>query len=299
MDTKAECYEDLVAIITRHALSDGEFTTAVPRLHLSRRSSPSQPLHTSLRPCFALVAQGAKALTVGSEGLVYRVGEFLVASLDLPVVSRVISASTTKPNLGIGLAIDPERLASVVARLDVPSLASKVDGSARGVAVNRASPLLLDAVVRLLRLLDRPEDIPALAPLYEQEILYRLLTGPCASRLLHIARSDTPTKSVAKAATWLGEHFAEALRVEDLARRVGMSVSSLHHHFKLVTSMSPLQYQKQLRLSEARRLLLVEHADIASASFRVGYRSPSQFTREYARTFGRPPARDRDAEQAY
>ena len=290
MDTKAECYEEMVAIITRHAGSDGEFTSAIPTLHLSRRSSPSQPLHTALRPCFALVVQGAKALTVGSDSLEYRVGEFLVASLDLPVISRVTAASAGKPNLGIGLAIDSERLSSVVARLDVSAL--RVDGAARGVAVNRASPLLLDAVVRLLRLLDREQDIRALAPLYEQEILYRLLTGPCASRLLHIARADTPTKCVAKAASWLGGHFAEPLRVEELARRVGMSVSSLHHHFKAVTAMSPLQYQKQLRLNEARRLMLVEHLDVATSSFRVGYQSPSQFTREYARMFGQPPRRD-------
>ncbi|AKU97854.1 Transcriptional regulator, AraC family [Labilithrix luteola] len=299
MDAKTESYRELVEIITRHTSSDGEFKTAIPTLHLSRRSSPSQPLHTALRPCFALVVQGAKSLTIGNETLEYGVGNFLVASLDLPIVSRVTAASATKPNLGIGLAIDSDRLAGMFARLDVTKLTSTAGVTTRGVGVNRVSPPLLDAVVRLLRLLDRQEDIPALAPLYEQEILYRLLTGPCASRLLHIAKADTPTKGVAKATSWLADHFAEPLRIEELARRVGMSVSSLHHHFKAITAMSPLQYQKQLRLGEARRLILVEHLEVAHASFRVGYQSPSQFSREYARMFGKPPRRDLDAERAH
>ena len=292
MNTNTERYRELIAIIRRHARSEGDFKTAIPTLLLSRRSSPSEPVHTGLRPCFALVVQGAKSLTVGSHSVEYGVGSFLVATLDLPVVSRVTVASATKPNLVLGLTIDHERLSQVFARLDVTSLASPPSNAARGVAVNRASPPLLDAVVRLLRLLDRQEDIAALAPLYEQEILYRLLTGPCASRLLHIARADVPTRSVFKATRWLGAHFTAPLRIEELARHVGMSASSLHHHFKAVTAMSPLQYQKQLRLNEGRRLILIEHLDVGSASLRVGYQSPSQFTREYARQFGRPPRAD-------
>jgi AraC-like DNA-binding protein len=202
------------------------------------------------------------ACTRGARG----VGDFLVISLDLPIVSCVTVASM----LGLGLAIDPERLANVLARVDVSTMAPSPSVTARCIAVNRAAPVLLDAVVRLLRLLDEPEHVPALAPLYEEEILFRLLTGPCASHLVHIARADTPSQSVVKAASWLREHFAEPFRMDDLARRVGMSVSSLHHHFKVVTAMSPLQYQKQLRLNEARRLILVEHVDVAGASYRVG-----------------------------
>ena len=296
MIQKSERYRELVAIVTAHARSDGEFTTAVPNLILGRRSSPSEPLHTGLRPCFALVVQGAKSLTVGCENVDYGVGDFLVATLDLPVVSRVTVASAARPSLAIGLAIDSARLANLFARMDVTSLASRSDNAARGVAVNRASPLLVDAVVRMLRLLDRPEDIAAMAPLYEEEILYRLLTGPCASRLLHFARADVPTRSVAKATRWIGANFSEVLRIEDLAQHVGMSASSLHHHFKAVTAMSPLQYQKQLRLNEGRRLILVDHIDVATASLRVGYQSPSQFTREYSRMFGCPPRRDVIAE---
>jgi AraC-like DNA-binding protein len=296
MNRNAEIYRELVDIVTKHAPSDGEFPAEIPRLLLSRRSSPTAPVHAALRPCFAFVVQGAKSLTVGTDSLKYRVGDFLVATLDLPVISRVTTASAAKPSLIIGLEIDSERLATLFSRVDVTTLALPSSHAARGFAVNRASPHLLDAVVRMLRLLDRPEDIAAMAPLYEQEILYRLLTGPCASRLLHIARADVPTSSVSKATRWLGAHFAEPLRIEDLAQHVGMSVSSLHHHFKAVTAISPLQYQKQLRLNEARRLFLVDHLDVASASLRVGYQSPSQFTREYGRMFGRPPRRDIDAD---
>jgi AraC-like DNA-binding protein len=298
MNGNAENYRELASVITRHAPSDGEFATAIPRLLLSRRSSPSQPVHAALRPCFAFVVQGAKSLSVGCDSVTYGVGDFLIATLALPVISRVTIASAAQPSLIVGMEIDAERLANLFARLDLTSLALPSSNAVRGFAVNRASPLLLDAVVRMLRLLERQEDIAAMAPLYEQEILYRLVTGPCASRLLHIARADVPTRSVSKATSWLGAHFAEPLRIEDLAQNVGMSVSSLHHHFKAVTAMSPLQYQKQLRLNEARRLILVDHLDVAAASLRVGYQSPSQFTREYGRLFGRPPRHDANAEGA-
>jgi len=287
----------MAALIARHAPVDGDFSTAIGSLHLSHKSSPSQPLYTAQWPCFALVAQGSKNLTVGSDLFEYGVGDFLVVSLDLPVVSRVTKANREKPNLGIGMAIDPERLASVLARMNVAGHPLP-EGEALGVSVNRASPLLLDATLRLLRLLDRPTDIPAMAPLVEEEILYRLLTGPCGPRLLHTARSDTPSNNVVRATGWLRKHFAEPLRIETLAGRVGMSVSSLHHHFKAVTAMSPLQYQKQLRLNEARRLMLIERLDVGTASFRVGYQSPSQFSREYARMYGRSPQRDLQALRA-
>ena len=176
-------------------------------------------------------------------------------------------------------------------RLDLKRLdARAIDGTS--VAVNKVDVLLLDAVVRLVRLLDRATDIPALAPLYKEEILYRLLMGPCRSQLLQIARADSPAKSIANATRWLSEHFAEPFSITQLARSVGMSVSSLHHHFKAVTAMTPMQYQKQLRLHEARRLMLTERLDVGSAGYSVGYQSPSQFSREYSRLYGRPPLRD-------
>jgi len=289
-------YRELAAILRRHALVDGEFPTAIPGLVVSRRSRPTEPVHTAVKPCLALVVQGSKSLAIGSETLRYAVGDFLIVSLDLPIVSRVTMATAKEPHLGVGLALDIERLASLLARVDVAEVARRGDEpDARGASVNAASPLLLDGVVRLVRLLDTPGDITALAPLFTEEILYRLLTGPCALRLLSLSRADTPARSVLLATRWLRDNFAEPFRVEDLARRVGMSASSLHHHFKAQTTLSPLQYQKQIRLNEARRLIVVDKLDVGGASQTVGYQSASQFTRDYGRMFGQPPSRDAGA----
>lgn len=188
------------------------------------------------------------------------------------------------------MAIDGARMRGLLDRVDLGSHA--MSGARRGVAVNRASPELLDATLRLVALLDRPEEIPVMAPLIEEEILYRLLIGPFGSRLLQIATSESPSNKVVKAVAWLRKHFTGQLRVADLARRVGMSASSFHPHFKAMTGMTPLQYQKQLRLHEARRLMLVERLDAATAGYHVGYQSPSQFSREYSRLYGRSPQRD-------
>lgn len=197
------------------------------------------------------------------------------------------------PHLCLGMAIDSEKLLELLSRIDVPRPAAHTDGQ-RGMVVNVAPPELMDAVVRLLRLLDRPGDIPAMEPLIEQEILYRVLTGPHGARLINIATTDSHSNRIARAVAWLKENFARPLRIEDLAERVNMSVSSFHHHFKSVTAMTPVQYQKQLRLHEARRLMLVERLDAGTAGHRVGYQSPSQFSREYSRLYGASPARDVD-----
>jgi AraC-like DNA-binding protein len=234
--------------------------------------------------------QGAKSLEVGSDVYRYGVGDYLVVSLDLPVVSRVVEASPEAPYLGLGLKIDAQQLKEVMGRLVTrPAGAPE---AMRGVAVNTAPPELVDAALRLLRLLDRPEDIPAMAPLIEQEILYRLLTGPLGPRLQQIAMAETAGNKVAQAIAWLRQNFARPLRVEELAGHVGMSDSSLHHHFKAVTAMTPMQYQKQLRLHEARRLMLTEHMDVGTAGYSVGYQSPSQFSREYSRLYGISPLKD-------
>jgi AraC-like DNA-binding protein len=284
-------YREMSSIIARSTDSDGEFHTAIGNLFFNRRSSPSQPLHTAQWPCFALVAQGAKSLTLGDDIFDYGVGDYLVVSLDLPVVSRVSQATIKNPHLGLGMAIDSARLREVLERVRLPSAAATVRGM-RGVAVHTAPPELLDATLRLLRLLDTPKDIPAIAPLIEQEILYRLLAGPCGSTLLRIAAIDSPSNKVAKAIAWLRQNYTHHLRIEELARQVGMSVSSLHHHFSAVTAMTPMQYQKRLRLHEARRLMLVERLDVGSAGYRVGYQSPSQFSREYSRLYGLSPLHD-------
>ncbi|WP_394787096.1 AraC family transcriptional regulator N-terminal domain-containing protein [Rhodoferax sp.] len=236
-------YAEIAALITRHTAVDGEFSTAIGGLFFSRRSSPTQALHTAQWPCFALVAQGAKSLTLGEQVFHYGVGDYLLMSLDLPVASRVTQASTRAPNLGLGLAIDPLRLADLLRRVPIPRPPSAADGM-RSVAVNAAPPELLDASLRLLRLLDTPADIAALAPLIEEEILYRLLTGPDGARLLYIASAESRSNRVGKAVDWLRGNFAKPLRIPELAEHVGMSESSLHHHFKAVTALTPVQYQK-------------------------------------------------------
>jgi AraC-like DNA-binding protein len=284
-------YRELAALIARYAMEDGDTGTPIDGLFIGRRSAPTEPFHKGQHACFALVAQGAKSVTVGSETHHYGVGSCIVISLDLPVISCVTEASPEVPQLGMGMLINAGRLREVIARLPVPHPAFTT-APMRGVGVNQAAPELLDAVIRLLRLLDTPADIPAMAPLIEQEILYRLLTGPDGPRLLNIARADTPGNRIARAVAWLREHYARPLRIEDLAGDCGMSVSSLHHHFKAVTALTPVQYQKQLRLHEARRLMLVEACDAGTAGHRVGYLSPSQFSREYSRLYGCPPARD-------
>ncbi|MBB2688667.1 AraC family transcriptional regulator [Rhizobium sophoriradicis] len=286
-------YQEIVDIVMRFAPGDGEFSTAIANLHVSRRSKPSDPFHSSYRPCFAFVLQGAKSLQLGTERISYGTGDYLLTSLDLPVAWRVTEASPEVPHLCLGLAIDSEKLLELLSRIDIPRPAADTDGQ-RGMVVNVAPPELMDAAVRLLRLLDRPGDIPAMAPLIEQEILYRVLTGPHGARLINIATSDSHSNRIARAVAWLKENFARPLRIEDLAERVNMSVSSFHHHFKSVTAMTPVQYQKQLRLHEARRLMLVERLDAGTAGHRVGYQSPSQFSREYSRLYGASPARDID-----
>jgi len=281
----------MAAIIARYAAHDEERPTAIGNLFFSRRSSPTQCVHTAQWPCFALVVQGAKSLTLGSDVYRYGVGDYLVVSLDLPVVSRVTEASAEAPNLGLGMRIEPDRLKELLGRAGMARPAAAPDDT-RAVAVNKAPPDLLDAVLRLVRLLDRPGDIPVMAPLIEQEILYRVATGPFGPSLQQIAMIETPTNKVAQAVAWLRQNFARALRIEALAARVGMSTSSLHHHFKAVTAMTPMQYQKQLRLHEARRLMLVERLDVGTAGYSVGYQSPSQFSREYSRLYGLSPLRD-------
>ena len=287
----SDYYREMNAIIVRFASSDGEFHTPVNNLFFNRRTSPSQPLHTAQWPCFALVTQGSKSLTLGSEVFYYGVGDYLVVSLDLPVISRVTQATPEIPHVGLGMAIDSAKLREVLERVRVPVEAAN-HGESRGVVVHRAPEELLDATLRLLRLLDRPQDIAALAPLIEQEILYRLLVGPHGSTLLRIAALDSPSNRVAKAIAWLRQNYMRPLRIEGLASHVGMSVSSLHHHFSAITAMTPLQYQKRLRLHEARRLMVVERLDVGSAGYRVGYQSPSQFSREYSRLYGLSPLRD-------
>ncbi|MET3663458.1 AraC family transcriptional regulator [Caulobacter sp. 1776] len=288
-------YAEIADLVACYA-DDDHPESAIDGLFLTRRCSPSGRLHVDQRPSFWLVAGGRKCLTVGDEELHYGVGDCLLVALDLPATARIVEASEAAPHLCVGVAINPARLAELIGRL--PDQATAAPSGLRGVAVNPASPELLDATLRLLRLLERPADVAAMAPLIEQEILYRLLSGPHGARLLHIAMADGQGHRVTRAVAWLRAHFAEPLRIEALADHVGMSESSLHHHFKAVTNMTPMQYQKQLRLYEARRLMLAENMDVGTAGYSVGYQSPSQFSREYRRLYGLSPARDLEALRA-
>lgn len=280
---------DLASAVERRTVVDGSYDTAVPALHLSRFSAPSDLVALLYEPCLCVVAQGAKEVVLADEAHRLDPARSLLVSVDLPVAARVVEASASRPYLGVRVSLDP----AVVGELLAEGAAPPPPGPpARALAVYTVEPQLLDAVARLVALLDSPQDVGPLAPLVLREITYRVLTGPQGVRLRQIASSGAPAHRVARAIRWLRDHYADPLRVEGLARHVGMSPSALHLHFKGVTGMSPLQYQKRLRLQEARRLMLGEGFDAASAAFRVGYESPSQFSREYRRTFGAPPRRD-------
>ncbi len=254
------------------------------------RSTTGSKACGSYKPSLALIAQGAKQVVLGDD--IYRYGgtDYLLTSIDLPVTTQIVEASTEKPYLSVMFQIDTARIASLLEHAGHQDSAPVP--AARGMAVSTVTPELEDAAIRLLRLLDRPGDIPALLPLIEQEIIYRILTGPQSGRLRQMAITESQSHQVSRACIWLKEHYALPLKIEELANRVSMSVSSLHHHFKAITAMSPMQYQKQLRLQEARRLMLEDMLDAGSAGHQVGYESQSQFSREYARQFGEPPLRD-------
>jgi AraC-like DNA-binding protein len=276
---------DLAAAIARQAEADGVYETAVPALRLSRFSAPSDLVALVYEPSLCLVAQGAKEVIL--EGEAYRLdpARSLLVSVDLPVSARVIEASARRPYLAVRLALDT----SVVREFLADGTAAP---PARAIALTPVEPPLLDAVGRLVALLDSPQDAGPLAPLVLREIIYRVLTGPQGSRLRQIAAAGAPAHRIARAVRWLKDHFAEQLRIEAIAVQVGMSPSAFYQHFKGVTALSPLQYQKRLRLQEARRLMLAEGLDAAAAAFRVGYESASQFGREYRRLYGAPPRRD-------
>jgi AraC-like DNA-binding protein len=268
---------------------DGAYETAVPALKLSRFSSPSDLAALVYEPCLCMVAQGAKEVVLADATYRLDPAQSLLVSVDLPVAARVVEATRSRPYLAVRLGLDP----AVVGELLADGVNTPLHGpSARAIAVTPSERRLLDAVSRLVALLDSPQDVGPLAPLVLREITYRLLTGPQGMRLRQIAAAGAPAQRIARAIRWLKDNFTDTLRVESLAKRVGMSVSAFHLHFKGVTALSPLQYQKRLRLQEARRLMLGEGLEAAEAAFHVGYESPSQFSREYRRTFGAPPRQD-------
>ncbi|WEX76843.1 AraC family transcriptional regulator [Sinorhizobium numidicum] len=282
--------QEMIDIIARIAGEDGDYPTIIPSLSIHRHSSPARPNCAAYKPSLAIIVQGAKRVVLGEETLIYGASDYLLTSIDLPVLSQVSVASPQEPYLSMVFQIDTGRIPALLETIgDGPA---KSAASPRGMTVSKLTPDLEDAALRVLRLLDRPADIAALLPLLEQEILYRLLIGPHGARLRQMTTAESQPHQVGRAVAWLKEHYSRPLRIDDLASRVSMSVSSLHHHFKAITAMSPLQYQKQLRLQEARRLMLEERLDAGDAGHQVGYDSQAQFSREYARHFGEPPMRD-------
>ncbi|HEV2512831.1 AraC family transcriptional regulator [Bosea sp. (in: a-proteobacteria)] len=282
--------QELATLIARFAPTDGVHETAVPRLKVVRLSQPSEPMHGLHEPALCIIAQGAKQVILGDRIYRYDAAHCLVVSLDLPVIGQVIEATPEEPYLCAKLELDPAAIGALM--LEAPPLAEPELSSGPGLTVSPMTSVLRDAVIRLTSLLESPADITVLAPLVEREILYRLLTGEQAARLRQIAVAESKLQQVNRAIAWIKRNYRNPFSVEIVAAEARMSASALHQHFKAVTAMSPLQYQKQLRLQEARRLILANAHDAASAGFEVGYESPSQFSREYSRLFGAPPLRD-------
>jgi AraC-like DNA-binding protein len=279
----------LASAIERETVTDGTYNSPIVSLTLSRYCAPTDLTALVYEPCLCIVAQGAKEVLLAGEAYHLDTAQFLLVSVDLPVDARVVEASPSRPYLAVRIALDPGVVGELLAEgMDI----SPHNSPLRGLAVTPIEPPLLDAVVRLVELLHSPQDITALSPLVLREISYRVLSGPQGLRLRQLVSAGGPAHRIARAIRWLKDHFKDPLRVESLAQRVKMSPSAFHLRFKSVTALSPLQYQKRLRLQEARRLLLGEGLDAAETAFRVGYESPSQFSREYRRMFGMPPRQD-------
>jgi AraC-like DNA-binding protein len=263
-----------------------------PGLVLTRLSSPTRPEHAVLEPWFCMVADGAKDVRLGDDWFHYDPAHYLISTLAVPAVGRVVEASRERPYLGLRLSLDPAVVTSVMVESGV-GVSPRGDGDGvKGVGVSPLDADLLDAVVRLVRLIDRPGEYRVLAPLIVREVVFRLLSGPQCGRLRHLATFGGQAHRMVRAVEKLRRDFDKPLRIEHVAAELAMSVSGFHAHFKSVTAMSPLQFQKHLRLQEARRLMLSESLDAGEAGFRVGYEDQSHFTRDYKRHFGEPPMRD-------
>lgn len=281
---------ELAKLTERHVGGDGTHATSIPSLFLIRRSNVTEPSYGVYKPSFCIVVQGAKEVWLAQERYEYNPAEYLVASVNLPVTAQVTEASHDVPYLGFKLEFTANQILEVLRDSDIR--VGPKENAKRGMFVSRMEASLLDAVLRLVRLLDNPKDIPILAPLFTKEILYRVLQGQHGGTLEQIATEGSSAHQIKDVIEHIMNNYEKAFRIEELAEKVNMSVSSLHRHFKEVTAMSPIQFQKQIRLQEARRLLLTEGTDSADVAYRVGYESPSQFSREYSRMFGFPPKKD-------
>jgi AraC-like DNA-binding protein len=289
-DGTEQALRALRAGITRWTETCGPCMTEVPGLFFSRHEKPAQPKSAVYEPSICMVAQGVKQVQLGDDTYRYDAQHYLITSVHLPASVRIVEASPQKPYLGLRLKLDRRALSQMMVDSHLPP--PRTQQSGRGMAVGKVTLPLLAAFQRLIELLDEPGDIPILAPIIQREIIYRLLVGDQGTRLRQIASTGSRGHQMAQAIEWLKTNFARPLSIDDLAAQANMSSSTFHHHFRSMTALSPLQYQKHLRLQEARRLMLAEHLDAATAAFQVGYESPSQFSREYSRLFGAPPLRD-------
>lgn len=280
----------LAAEIGKIARNDGDYQTAIPQLMMARRSGRTEPLACMYMLGLAVVAQGSKRVTLNDQVVDYAPGQSLLVTVDLPVVSQVTQADMAQPFLGMLIKLDMRALVQLAADMALPPLPR--DQAAQGLSLAALEEPLLDAVIRLVRLLQEPQHIERLAPLVQQEIMVRLLTGPHGPYLRHLMAAGTPSHQIAQVIAWLRNNYSRDVLMDELAARAHMSPSTFRAHFRSLTGMSPLQYQKQLRLQEARQLMLTQALDASSTAIRVGYESVSQFNREYSRQFGAPPQRD-------
>ena len=293
MESRAEIEKlrtELARKIAAHVHTEGPVETAISGLRLSLRTAPSECFCTTYEPELVVFAQGEKRISVGGTTHICDGSNFLLTSVDLPVESQIIKASRSEPYLALVLKLEMPVVREILSQEEF--LVPEVSSGVRGMAVGKTPVELLSSCCRLLDLLDTPRDIPFLGALMQREIIYRVLRGPLGKHLRAIATLGEQSNRTAKAVAWLKANYEKPLRVEELASVAQMGVSTLHHHFRSLTAMSPLQYQKRLRLHMARVRMLTEGLDAASAAFEVGYESPSQFSREYSRFFGQPPMRD-------
>jgi AraC-like DNA-binding protein len=280
----------LARAIASFAHTDGDYTTSIPALSLHRRKAPTEPLHCIYSLGLGVVAQGHKQVMLGGEVINYGPGQSMLTTIDLPVISHVTRASVHEPFLGMMLTLDSRQIVQMAAEMQLPHSSKQV--AYRSISIETLNEFLLGALVRLVELLDEPGLIAQLGPLIQQEIIIRLLAGPHGPQLQYLAAHGSPSQKIVKSVAWLKQNFTQALQVDDLAARAHMSPSTFRQHFRAITGTSPLQYQKQLRLQEARQLMLSQNIDAGNAGGLVGYESASQFSREYSRLFGAPPQQD-------
>ena len=278
-------------MIARFCPQNGSHPTAIPGVYLTRSSTINTPRNVLNKAVFCIVAQGSKSITLNNTRCIYDPGRYLLVSLDLPLIGRIEQASLAKPFLGFSLVIDLPEIAALINELKLP-LKSGHPATLVGPIVGLLDHNLHDAVTRLTRLLEQPQHIPVMAPLIRREIYYRLLTSEHSGLLQRMAFQNGKLQHIARGLEWLRQNVTRPIRVAELARELHMSPSAMHASFRAVTAMSPLQFQKQLRLQQARHLMFTESLDANTAARRVGYESPSQFSREYARFFGHPPLKD-------